>query len=131
MVKRRKRSNAFEQFSGDSKRFRNESILHQDDTENSVPENSKRHIPTSLNILTIFKYSKTMPDSHVKLPDMNFKIVSEPLYGREKEVALLEKPLHEGIVNRSPASIFVSGPPGTGKTLAVKTVLQHMLSQHK
>uniref|UniRef100_A0A8R1XXG4 AAA domain-containing protein n=2 Tax=Onchocerca TaxID=6281 RepID=A0A8R1XXG4_ONCVO len=93
MVKRRKRSNAFEQFSGDSKRFRNESILHQDDTENSVPEN-------------------------------------KPLYGREKEVALLEKPLHEGIVNRSPASIFVSGPPGTGKTLAVKTVLQHMLSQH-
>ncbi|VDK64880.1 unnamed protein product [Onchocerca ochengi] len=93
MVKRRKRSNAFEQFSGDSKRFRNESILHQDDTENSVPEN-------------------------------------KPLYGREKEVALLEKPLHEGIVNRSPASIFVSGPPGTGKTLAVKTVLQHILSQH-
>ncbi|KAL3997980.1 AAA domain family protein [Acanthocheilonema viteae] len=56
--------------------------------------------------------------------------VSENLYGREKEVALLEKLLREGIVNHCPASIFISGPPGTGKTLAVKTVLQHMLLQH-
>ncbi|VDO62011.1 unnamed protein product [Onchocerca flexuosa] len=94
MVKRRKRSNAFEQFSGNSKRYKNESILHQNDIENSIPEN---------------------------------KI----LYGREKEVALLEKLLHGDIVNRSPASVFVSGPPGTGKTLAIKTVLQLMFSQHK
>ncbi|CAG9533360.1 unnamed protein product [Cercopithifilaria johnstoni] len=56
--------------------------------------------------------------------------VSEILYGREKEVALLEKLLREGIISQCPASIFVSGPPGTGKTLAIKTVLQNMLSQY-
>ncbi|KAM3721493.1 Cell division control protein [Dirofilaria immitis] len=93
MAKRRKRSEyPFEQLPSNSKRFKNELILHHDD-ENSIPEN---------------------------------KI----LYGREKEVALLQKLLHKGIVSQSPASIFVSGPPGTGKTLAIKTVLRNMLLQN-
>ncbi|EJW88913.1 hypothetical protein WUBG_00170 [Wuchereria bancrofti] len=67
-------------------------------------------------------------DVENSIPENN---VLETLYGREKEVALLEKFLHEGIVNQCPASIFVSGPPGTGKTLAVKTLLQHMSSQYR
>ncbi|EFO24835.1 hypothetical protein LOAG_03650 [Loa loa] len=66
-------------------------------------------------------------DIENSVPENN---ISEILYGREKEVALLEKLLHEGIVSQCPISVFVSGPPGTGKTLVVKTVLQHMLSQH-
>lgn len=62
---------------------------------------------------------------------MNFKDILETLHGREKEVTLLEKLLHDSIIRQSPTSIFLSGPPGTGKTLAIKTVLQHMFSQYR
>uniref|UniRef100_A0A915PLE9 AAA+ ATPase domain-containing protein n=1 Tax=Setaria digitata TaxID=48799 RepID=A0A915PLE9_9BILA len=55
---------------------------------------------------------------------------SKTLYGREKEVTLLENFLLKGIISQCPVSIFISGPPGTGKTLAVKTVLNNMLLQH-
>uniref|UniRef100_A0A0R3RFS1 AAA domain-containing protein n=1 Tax=Elaeophora elaphi TaxID=1147741 RepID=A0A0R3RFS1_9BILA len=97
MVKRKKRLEyAYEQYSSNSKHFKNESRLHQYDVENSILENN----------------------------------VSETLFGREKEVALVEKLLREGILNQRPTSIFISGPPGTGKTLAIKTILQRMLSQH-